>query len=137
MTQGPACAMPAALAPMRILRVLSLLSLFSLPGFCGTGTVTIVYTGISATPTLSQTMLIALALLLPVIAFRAVRKTSLPLMVLAVAAGLTALEVLTGHRFFPSAQAAIPVNIDLSTPTGVTVVQAINFSQFLVVRNTT
>ena len=60
---------------MRLARILISLCPLALPSLAGSITLTINYSpSVGTTPTLTQTMLIALALLLPVMAFRAIRK---------------------------------------------------------------
>ena len=60
---------------MRLARILISLCPLALPSLAGSITLTINYSpSVGTTPTLTPTMLIALALLLPVMAFRAMRK---------------------------------------------------------------
>ena len=63
-----------------------------------TTNITVSYGLVSGTPTLSDTMLIALALLLPIVAIRVMRKKqgSFSLMVMVLMLGVSAFEVFTG-----------------------------------------
>lgn len=96
----------------------------ALPSFAGSAInlTSLVYSpaaAISATPTLSQTMLIALALILPVLAFRTLRNipSTKPFAAIILAGGLAAVEAVTGYHFFPKANAqasTTTLNLSLS-----------------------
>ena len=93
----------------------------SLPTFAGVGPVnlTVVYSGVASTPTLSQTLLIALALLLPVVAFRALRKVQFggSFGALALAVGLLTSEMI-GYRWLPALKASDLSNFNLTAASG-------------------
>ncbi len=104
---------------MRNLKRFASLFFAALPMMAGTsGTVTIVYSPITGTPTLSETALIALALLLPVLAFRSLRSMhgGRGIAALMVAGGLLALEAVTGYHLLPTVEAGS--GIPLSNPAG-------------------
>ena len=110
-----------------------LLALFSLSAFAGTSaTLTINYSpAVGATPTLTQSMLIALALLLPVVAFRALRQlrpnSSVTALLLAV--GLAVISPLKVLK-------AINVNLNLTSASGGTLSQTIPAGTTFTVTNT-
>ncbi len=86
------------------------------------GTVTLVYVPVAGTPTLGETALIALALLLPVLAFRSLRSMNggRGMAALLVAGGLLALEAVSGYHMLPTMKALVP-SVSLSNPAGGTV----------------
>ena len=106
---------------MRLRQLLPLLFVCSLPTFAGVGPVnlTVVYSGIASTPTLSQTLLLALALLLPVVAFRALRKVQFggSFGALALAVGLLTSEMI-GYRWLPALKASDLSNFNLTAASG-------------------
>ena len=107
---------------MRLRQLLPLLFVCSLPTFAGVGPVnlTVVYSGVASTPTLSQTLLIALALLLPVVAFRALRKVQFggSFGALALAVGLLTSEMI-GYRWLPALRAGDDLsNFNLTAASG-------------------
>lgn len=108
---------------MRTAKQLLFMLFAALPMMAGSsGTVTIVYVPVAGTPTLSETALIALALLLPVLAFRSLRSMNggRGIAALMVAGGLLALEAISGYHMLPTMKAIAP-SVSLSNPAGGTV----------------
>lgn len=85
---------------------LLLLAFGALPMFAGyDGTAAITYVPVNGTPTLSETMLIGLGLLLPVVAFRSLRgmKGGRTMASFLIFGGLLVTEALTGYKLLPAA----------------------------------
>jgi uncharacterized membrane protein len=104
---------------MKTVKRLFLLALASFPAFAGfDATASITYVPVNATPTLSETMLIALGLLLPVVAFRSMRnmKGGRSMAALLIFGGLLVTEAVTGYKMLPRAQAV--VNNVMTNPAG-------------------
>jgi len=101
-------------------------------------TLTVVYTGVAGTPTLSQWMLLALAAMLPLVAFRAMRRMKLggPFATITVAISLFCIETLTVNVLVPSAF-AVNQTLNLSSPTGGTLSQPIDDAFNYTLSNTT
>jgi hypothetical protein len=139
---------------MRTVKLLSLLTLASLPMFAGfDGTASITYVPVNATPTLSETMLIALGLLLPVVAFRSMRnmKGGRSMAALLIFGGLLATEAITGYKMLPRAEAVVNnvmtnaaggtlsnINVNVGSPVTVTnstnvnmLLQSVNWTNLL------
>lgn len=124
---------------MRNLKRLFVLLLAALPMMAGAdSTATIIYGPVVGTPTLGETMLVALALLLPVVAFRSMRnmKGGRTLASWIVAGGLLGLSAIGGYQLLPSAQAIIGNVLNLSNPAGGTGVIDVNISNPVTVTNT-